>query len=189
MQLTDEQKLVLNEGAKIYLIPEQRLGVVHAKREDIQEIQVNIGTTKEPIVIKFSKDEYEKKVYHDDIVARTRVKFTPQGGFGGVKPLTTPPITNKNAMEGLLTKEQVMSDLPTCKAEDVVQSPLDVKYGPQTGSTKVAYINEKTGRFRLTPKEGYVRIEYREVETKEVTLDLTEEQLKVLKDMGIHPKE
>ena len=165
MNLTDEQKLVMKESVKIYLVPEQRMGKVHKATPEM--ITVNIGTTKEPQYIKFTPSELESKIAKDEVVLQKRVLFGKSGEYAGVKPLDNPSV-----VEHIITP---VTSQP--EGEDILK--------PIPTPPEVGYLNLKTKRFSLTPKDKYVRIEYREVKTQRVSLDLTDEQVKLLEELGI----
>jgi len=170
MNLTDEQKLIMTESVKIYLVPEQRMGKVYKVTPEM--ITLNIGTKKEPQHIKFTPSELESKIYKDEIVLQKRVIWGKNGQYAGVKPLDNPPIKDVYA--------------PVKKAQDIIKKNGGIPDAREISTPpEVGYLNLKTKRFSLTPKKGYVRIEYREVKTQRVSLDLTDEQIKLLEEMGI----
>jgi len=174
MKLTDEQKLVMKESVKIYLVPEQRMGKVHKVTSEM--LTLNIGTTKEPQYIKFTPKEYESKIAKEEVVLQKRVIWGKNGQYAGVKPLDNPPVHECAEFDEV--QSHVIEPAPS-NHTDTPEFLCAVPF-PEVG-----YLNRKTKRFSLTPKDNYVRIEFREVKTKRVSLDLTDAQIELLEEMGI----
>lgn len=161
-KLGEELSVLLRESAKVYLVDEMRMGVV-TKVVD-EAIRINIGTKKQPQMIRFDMQEYHDKVLKDKIVSKSRAEFNDDGMFLGVKERQT-PIPSKPKKEKPVSRESIKE----------VQQVEDFEIG---------YINEKTGKFSTEKKRGYVEIKFQRVKRK-VELELDESQLQKLKELGL----
>ena len=162
-ELDQDLQLIVQENAKVYLVKETRIGTITKIKEDL--VEVNIGTKKSPENIRFSTSEFCYKLSVEDIVAKSRVQYNERGNYTGLKPRTG---VSKHS-----------------KVETKVITPV-LKTPPLNSTTELiqGFINEKTGKFSKTQKRGYTEIKYSVVKTR-VTLDLNDEQIEKLKEMGV----
>jgi hypothetical protein len=159
-QLKAELEPLVKVGAKLYLREYNSFGQV---TDSGDEVKINIGTKKEPMPVSYERTQFFELAVKDRIVARHRCEFNDNGDLVNVKPSNLsfkPP--------------QPPTPSPTLPQ---VQKPLEGEF--QTG-----FINEKTGKFSTEPKRGYSEIRFQKVK-KEVTLQLSDEQIEQLKELGV----
>jgi hypothetical protein len=168
-KLGEELNRLLNEGAKVYLVENMRIGRVFKVANEV--VRVDAGTKAEPMPIMFEMPDFYHKVINDKIVALSRVSFDEDGKFTGVKPRQT-PLPQKVA--------------PPSKTVGELNVKINTEVGVQKKLTQAetGFINEKTGKFSLEKKRGYTEIRFERVKRK-VELELDEAQVEKLREMGL----
>lgn len=163
-KLGEELARLVNEGAKVYLVENMRMGKVFKVVEE--RVRINVGSKAEPMPIAFEMEDFYHKIMNDLIVAQSRVEFDDNGNFVKVKPRATP--------------------MPEKATKVVKELTVGVKVEPKVTTTAMesGYINEKTGKFSLEKKRGYTEIRFERVK-KKVELELDEAQIEKLKEMGL----
>jgi hypothetical protein len=168
-KLGEELSRLLNEGAKVYLVDNMRIGKVFKVAEQI--VRIDAGSKAEPMPIMFEMADFYHSVMNDKIVALSRVSFDEDGKFTGVKPRATP------LPERVTVPSKTVGELN-------VKINTDVSVQKSPSLTEIGFINEKTGKFSLERKRGYTEIRFDRVKRK-VELELDESQVEKLREMGL----
>ena len=168
MNLPEDLQRIFNVGAKIYHVKDKRMGKVsNVRREDeeIAEVSVDYGNKASADVKVYQVDEFSKLLESDTIVSNSRLG---QGGGTGfwIKPRLGQPAPIIQAAK---------PSNPRPQPKEIINQPKDLEIG---------YINFKTGKFSTESKRGYTKIEYRKA-TQKVTLEIDEDQLRKLKELGL----
>lgn len=162
MKLPEDLQRILNVGAKVYNTQTKKQGKV----TDVSDSQVSVTNT-DGGAYSVVRSEFEKMLIDDHIVSNSRLTIG-SGNLFKVRPREGSPVEVKSVSK------------PEIKAE--VKDEPEVESKPS--DLEEAYINEKTGRFSKTKKKGYIKIEYRKA-TQKLTLEIDDEQLAKLKEMGL----
>tara|TARA_R100001086_G_scaffold249160_1_gene188070 strand:- start:1798 stop:2301 length:504 start_codon:yes stop_codon:yes gene_type:complete len=166
MNLDEDLQRILNIGAKIYNTQNKKQGkVVNVTDSILIEYTDNSRDS-------FEESEFKKMLVDDIVVSNSRLTMGSGNEFK-IRPrvgIIQPPKPYKT----------------TGKVDTQTTSrPKDPEYFKNIKSFKTGYINSKTGRFREDFKEGYTKIEYREIKTQKVELEVDEDTLAKLKEMGL----
>lgn len=163
MKLDTDLQRILNVGAKVYDTASKKQGKVIDVSND--NVCVDYGNSAASDVVDYGREDFEKALVDDKIVANYRLTMGPSNNFK-VIPRTGPvdPISGKS--------------------KPAKPKPKTSQSKPAGPKLEVGYVNFKSGRFSKTSKKGYTKIEYRKAVQK-VELELDDEQLKKLKEMGL----
>lgn len=158
MKLDEDLQRILNVGAKVYHVKDDAQGKVQSV--DDESVRVEFGELNQSYVKAYKVDEFKQMLVDDQIVANYRLTMG-QGSKFKVMPRAGSDTTRQSSTK------------PAAKSNQSTQPKLE------TG-----YINFKIGKFSTESKRGYTKVEYRKA-TQKVTLEIDEDQLRKLKEMGL----
>lgn len=158
MKLDEDLQRILNVGAKVYHVKDDAQGKVQSV--DDESVKVEFGELNQSYVKTYEVDEFKQMLVDDQIVANYRLTMG-QGSKFKVMPRTGSDTTRQSSTK------------PAAKSNQSTQPKLEV-----------GYINFKTGKFSTESKRGYTKVEFRKA-TQKVTLEIDEDQLRKLKEMGL----
>lgn len=159
MNLDADLQRILNIGAKVYNTTNNKQGKVI----DVSD-RVHIEYTDNQRDI-FEEDEFKKMLVDDIIVANYRLTMGSGNKFKVIPREGQPNVSRQS------------NNPPSIKRTKVTDQPKEPKL-------EVGYINFKTGKFSTESKRGYTKVEYRKATTK-IELEIDEDQLRKLKEMGL----
>lgn len=171
IELPPDLQMIFNTGAKVYQVSTKEQGKVSSIND--QSIFVDYGNKAKSKVVEYNRDDFSELLLSDSIVAGSRLTLGVGNDFK-IKPRLGQPTAITASKPKLVDKSGIPVNVNN---NDNLQVAQDIKL--ETG-----YINEKTGKFSKEKKKGYIKIEYRKA-TQKVTLDIDDETMAKLKEMGI----
>lgn len=167
MNLDTDLQRILNVGAKVYNTKTKRQGKVIEVSDST--VSVDYGNSAKSEIDNVDINEFKQHLASDEIVANYRLTMGSNNNF---------KVLARTGAQVSVTHKT------TGKPSPAKPKPDTVRQTQPSAALETGYINFKTNRFSKEPKKGYTKVEYRKA-TQKVTLEIDEDQLKKLKEMGL----